>query len=120
MSGSCLMVLASCRVRAGLLASGYDCLLYGRTVIQPYEQAKKSGNLGHGGGAKREKGTKLVNNHRKSRSVARAGNDGTFTTEGYGRLGRRPSDRAAAFRHSTRQSTTLGDVAAGANYLTWQ
>src|SRR5215470_6925435 len=89
MSGSCLMVLASCRVRAGLLASGYDCLLYGRTVIQPYEQAKKSGNLGHGGGAKREKGTKLVNNHRKSRSVARAGNDGTFTTEGYGRRGRR-------------------------------
>src|SRR5215472_9420288 len=80
---------------AGFAASSGDCLLYGRTVIQPYEQAQKSGNLGHSGGAKREKGVKLVNNHRKSRSAASAGNDGIFTTEGYGWVRRCPSERAA-------------------------
>jgi hypothetical protein len=42
--------------RAGLAPSDLDCLLYGRTVIQLYGQAQKSGNLGHSGAAKWEKG----------------------------------------------------------------
>ena len=41
--------------RASFAASSDDCLLYGRTVIQPYGQAKKSGNLGHSGAEKWEK-----------------------------------------------------------------
>ena len=86
---------------------------YGTTVIQAYWQAKKSVNLDHWWCCKLDK---EISTNRSS-SQAPGGSDGTFTSQGYGRL-RRMTKRAMqklSWRNQNDKDSDWGTIPSTAN-----